>query len=237
MALPKIQLPTFEVSMVSQKGKKITCRPMIVKEEKILLMAKESQDRHDHVNAIKQVVQNCIIDKVDVDNIPYFEMEWIFLKIRENSVSNIANVAYQDSDDEKTRPFKIDLKDVVVKFPENSNNVFKLPDEIVVTLNHPSVKMHTSKQFFDAKNEDLMVFVISQCIASIHQGDKTFNLKTTKAEELMEFVESIPSNIFAEMQTFLNELPHLYYKIEYKNDKGADRTIELTTLDDFFTFA
>ncbi len=236
MALPKIQHALFDIELQSNK-KKIKCRPMLVREEKILLMAKQADDRADQLNAIKQVVTNCVQEKdFNVDSLPFFDLEWTFLKIREQSVSNVSKVSYRDNEDDKVYNFDVDLTKVTLKKDEDSSPVIQLSDGISMVLKYPSVKLFTSKDFYKLKEEEIFENVLMQSIDKIYQDDKAFSTETSSAQELKEFVESIPSKHYEQIQKFFSSIPTLYYKIEYKNSMGTAREIELTTLDDFFTF-
>lgn len=236
MSLPKIQLPVYNVDLATQK-KKVAIRPMLVKEEKILLMAKQSDEMYDQYNAIKQVVNNCVQEKgFNVDNLPFIELEWLFLKIREYSISNIAKVRFADAEDEKTYDFDVNLSKVVVKTDGEAPSKIELPDDVVVVMKYPSVKFQTSKLFFEAKEDDLLEEVIINSIESIYQGDNKFDISTASDKDMKEFVNSIPAKNYEQMQQFFNNAPHLYYKIEYTNSKGTKREIELKTLENFFTF-
>ena len=121
MALPKINQPTFDLIIPSTK-KRLKVRPMTVKEEKLLLIAKSSTESRDHIEAIRQVVNNCIVGSENVDMMCLFDLEYLFLKIRANSVSNIAKAAYKDHGDGKIYQFDIDLNTLEVKFPESMDN-------------------------------------------------------------------------------------------------------------------
>ncbi len=235
MALPKIQHPIFEVKLPTSQTK-VKIRPMLVKEEKILLVAKQSGERLDQLNAIKQVVTNCLVDTLVVDNMPYVDLEYLFLKIREFSVSNIAKVAYVDNEDKKTREFEIDLAKVQVKFDDTQNGKIDLGNGIGLVLKLPSVRLYTSKSFFDQKDEEVFEYMILACIDKIVESDKVYDIKQVDQKDLKDFVESVPSKNYAQIQEYFQKIPTLYHKIEYTNDNGTKREIELKTLEDFFTF-
>jgi hypothetical protein len=236
MALPKLSHPTFDIKLPSN-GEKIKCRPMLVKEEKLLLMAKQSGERLDQLNALKQVVTNCVVsDKFDVEKIPFVDMEYMFLKIRELSVSAIAKASFRDNGDDKVYDFDIDLSKVEVKADDQASPSVDLGDGVTVVLKYPTVEVYTTKKFFDLKEEDVFEYVLSKSIDKIFEGDKMYDMKLVSDKELKEFIESIPSKHYEKIQQFFQNAPTLYYKIEYENSNGEKRTIELKTLDDFFTF-
>jgi len=236
MALPKLSHPTFDVVMPSN-AERIKCRPMLVKEEKILLMAKQSGERLDQLNAIKQVVTNCVVDsKFDCNKIPFVDMEYLFLKIRELSVSSTTKASFRDNGDDKVYDFDVDLSKVEVKADEQLSPSIDLGDGVTVILKYPTVETYTQQRFFDLKDEEIFEYVLSRSIEKVFENDKVHDMKMVSDKELKEFIESIPSKHYDTIQQFFQKAPTLYYKIEYNNSKDEKRTIELKTLDDFFTF-
>lgn len=236
MALPKISTPTYDVS-IPYSNRKIKYRPMTVKEEKILLMAKQSEERIEQLSSIKQVVQNCIItEKVNVENIAFFETEYLFLKIRGVSVSNKTTAIFKDNQDEKQYTFNIDLDKVTLKAPSESPNTIDLGDGISITLFYPPTSIFTSSGIDTMGEDKAFESILMKCVDKIYQGEEIFSTKDSTPEELVEFINSIPSKAFEKIQEFFNSIPTLFYEIKYTNSMGTERTITLTTLDDFFTF-
>lgn len=236
MALPKIQYNTFDTTIPSSQ-KKAKFRPMLVKEEKILLMAKQSGERADQLNAIKQIVGNCSLESwLNVNEITYFDLEYLFLKIREQSVSNIVKVSYRDNEDDKIYDFEIDLSKIEVDMSKALSPNIDLGNSLSIVLKYPTVEVFTSKEFFDVKTEDVFEYLLANCITKIFQGETLFDMKTSTKQEIKEFIESIPSKEYVKIQEFFESVPTLYHKIEYTNSNGTARTIELKSLEDFFTF-
>lgn len=233
--LPKISMPVFTIA--DQIGKKWSFRPMLVKEEKILLMAKESTDETDILGAIKQVVHNCCLDKgFKVDNISTFELENMFLKIRGFSIGDEIKVAYRDFEDDKVYNFTVSLKDVHVKMPENNNNPkIEITATSGIIMRYPEAGLYADKDYLHTKGEDSFYKLVANCIEVIYDGDAVHEAKNFKHAELLEFVELIDLKTFQKIREFMSNLPTLYYKIEYENTLKNKRTIELTTLSDFFT--
>jgi hypothetical protein len=236
--LPKISHPTIDVNVPSLK-KKIRLRPMLVKEEKILLFAKESKDESDIFTAIKQVVNNCIVTpNTNVNEFTIFDLEYLFLKIRSFSISNISNVSYIDNEDQKVYDFQINLEKIEVSYPESISNTIKIDDKISVQLKYPSAKLYDDKQML-LKSEnlnELVDYVIKSCIDKIFVGDEIHDIKNASEKELDEFLESLPIKAYDNIKDFFNNTPSLKYEIDYKNSLGNDRKIILSTLNDFFTF-
>jgi len=233
MPLPKVKHPIFEF-VVPSTGKKETFRPFLVKEEKILLMAKTSEDSTDILRAIKQVVNNCALGDLDVDKLAIFDIEYLFIQLRAISVNNIVKVSYRDNEDEQIFDFEIDLKEVKVQFPEKVERVIKIADDMGIQLRYPPASIFSDKEFLDS-GDDVFYELIIRCIDKIYDGDDIFNPSDYSKEEIEEFLDGVAIDVFEKIQLFLSKLPRLYHKLEYKNKMGNERVIELTSLADFFT--
>lgn len=244
MSLPKITVPHYAF-VIPSTGKKIEYRPMLVKEEKILLMAKQSNLYTDLISSIKQVVQSCIVSEgISVSALTKFDVELLFCKIRAASISDIVEVSYRDSEDDKVYEFKIDLNAITVRSGDKeliagasgSSEMFKLSDELALTLKYPSVSLYEDSELVTSTDAEAFSKVLVACCDKLFQGDQTIDLKSTDAKEVTEFIDSIPSKSFVEIQKWIDSIPTLYYKIEYQNSKGTKREIVLRTLTDFFSF-
>jgi hypothetical protein len=235
MALPKISSPLFDVVIPSTKTK-IKIRPMLVKEEKILLIAKESGEDGDVLNSIKQVVNNCIMDNgIDIDKLSIFDLEFLFIKIRSVSVSNITKVSYRDNEDNKIYDFDVDLDKVKVIFPEKIEKTIALSESAGINLKYPDASMY-SDHFFESKTAtEMFEYMVINCIDRIYDGDQIYFVKDYSKDEVIEFLDNMDINTFNKFREFTNNLPKIEYKIEYKNSLNNDRTIILTSLNDFFT--
>lgn len=232
--LPKISYPTYNINIPSLK-KTHKFRPFLVKEEKLLLMAKESDNPSDILTTIKQVINNCCVDKVfDIDKLAIFDLEYVFLKLRAFSVENICYVSYKDAEDEKVYDFEIDLNSVEVVFPEKISNNIKITDKMGILMKYPSSTLYDDKEFLSL-NKDYMFELIVRCIDKIYDGDNIYESKEYKTKELASFLESLDSKTFKEIQNFLLSTPSIKHTIKYKNSLGNERTIELNSLNDFFT--
>lgn len=234
MNLPKISYPTFAVEVPSTK-KKYAFRPFLVKEEKILLMAKASEQESDILVAIKQVVNNCCLDdKFDVDHLTLFDLEYVFIKIRSQSVSNIVQVSYRDNEDNKVYDFDIDLDDIKVTFPENVEDVVKIDENSGIKLKYPEASIYEDKEFLSSGNDAFFQLII-RCLDKIYEGDEIYDCKNYSHKDLSEYLESLDVKTFEKIREFMVNQPQLNYKIVYNNSLGNARTVELTSLSDFFT--
>ncbi len=233
MALPIMKHPTFELTVPSTK-ELLKYRPFLVKEEKILLLAQGSNTSKDLISAVKQIVRNCIIEgDVDVDNSPTFDLEYIFLKLRANSVSDIAKFNLTDDDGEVTK-IELDLNLVEVQHTENHTNIIKLGDNISLEMKYPTYTTLSSLTSDDAV--ETTFGMIEKCIDKVIQGEEIMELKDFSKADVKEFLDSLTSQNFRDIQKFFDEMPKLQHTIDYKlGNKKKSRTF--TGLADFFQSA
>lgn len=235
MSLPKIEYPIYNIEVPSLK-KKFKFRPFLVKEEKILLMAKESQNSSDILLAVKQIINNCCLDiGLNFEQLAVFDLEYVFIKLRAVSVDNLVKVSYQDFEDNQSYDFEVDLNDVVVKFPEKIVNTIKISDQMGLIMKYPPATLYDDKEFLNLE-KDYMFELIIKCIDKIYDGDSVYESKNYKKEEIAEFLESLGMQTFEEVQNFLLESPKIVHELNYKNSLGNDRKIILSSLNDFFTW-
>jgi hypothetical protein len=225
----------FDFVIPSSK-KKIKIRPMLVKEEKLLLMAKESGENGDILNAIKQVVNNCVIDSdIDIDKFPIFDLEYLFIKIRSISVSNITKVSYRDNEDDKIYDFEVDLDKIQIVFPESIEKRIMISDDTGIVLKYPDASLYSDNIFINNSETEVFEMMALNCIEKIFSGDEMYSPKDYTKEELMEFLENMDINSFNKFREFTNNLPKMEYVIKYDNALGNERKIVLSSLNDFFT--
>jgi hypothetical protein len=234
--LPKIDYPMYTITIPSTK-KNSKFRPFLVKEEKLLLMAKESKSNSDILSAIKQVVNNCSVDNnFDINKIALFDLEYIFLKLRSFSINNIIQVSYKDLEDEKLYDFNIDLNDVEIQYPNSDiSNVIKISEKSGIIMSYPSSKLYDDKDFLDL-TDNYMFELILRCIDKVYYEDEIFETSNYTKQDLSEFLENLNLKLFEDIQKFLVNVPKMEYKINYKNSFNNDREIVLTSLNDFFTW-
>jgi len=236
MPLPKIKHPIFEF-VVPSTNKKESFRPFLVKEEKILLMAKTSEEPNEILRAVKQVVNNCALSKsFDVDRLAIFDIEYLFMQLRAISVNNIVKVSYRDNEDDEIYEFSIDLKEVKVQFPEKIDRVIKITDKMGIQMRYPSASIFDDKDFFGS-GDDAFYELVIRCIDKIYDGDEIYDPTEYSKEEVEQFLDDCGIDTFEKVQMFMSNVPKLYHKLEYKNKNGNQRVIELTSLTDFFTLA
>jgi hypothetical protein len=236
MALPKLNTPTYELEIPST-DEKIKYRPFLVKEEKILLMAMESGKNEDIVQAVKDIVLACTFDKLDVSNLPMFDVEYIFLNIRAKSVGEISKLKLLAPDDKKTYvDTEINLTEVKVQVDDNHTNKIELENDMGIIMTYPTIDsfMETGIQTVTASN---MLDIISSCILQIYEkkGEKVYNSKDQTKKELTEFIESMNTKQFKQVQVFFDTMPKLKHTIKITNPKTKKTSdVTLSGLNDFF---
>ena len=237
MALPKLTTPTYELEVPST-DEKIKYRPFLVKEEKILMIAMESKDNTQIVNAVKDIVSSCTFDKLKVASLPMFDVEYIFLNIRAKSVGEVSKLKILCPDDQKTyADVEVDLTEVQVQVDsDNHTNKIELTDNMGMIMTYPTIDSFTDTGI-QAVTADNMLDVISSCILQIYEenGEKVYNAKDQTKKELTEFVEQMNTSQFKKMQAFFDTMPKLKHTIKVKNPKTKkSNDVTLTGLNDFF---
>lgn len=240
MSLPKITFPTFTFELPSS-GEKISIRPMLVKEEKILLIAKESKDALDVYTAIKQIIHNCIVTKHSMDKLTLFDIDYLFLKIRAISISNVIKLGFTDEEDiqdkvTKNYEFEVNLDEVKINFAENISNIVEFKNgntTIKIVLKYPSSKLYDNKEVFKATN-GIEVFdkLKLACIDKILVDGSA---QDTNSKELTEWLDTIPLHVSNDISEYIMKLPRLHHELKYTNSRGNERRIVLSKLEDFFT--
>ena len=235
MALPKVNTPTYELAVPST-DEKIKYRPFLVKEEKILLIAMEAQEQSGILNAVKDIVKSCTFDKFDVNKAPIFDIEYIFLNIRAKSVGEVSTVNLRCPDDNETFvQTEIDLTKVDVQITEGHTNKIELTDEMGMIMTYPTLDSFTdSTTVINASN---MLDVIASCVAQIYdkKGEDVYDAKDSTKQEIVDFIESLNSKQFKEIQNFFDTSPKLTHTVTIENPKTKVKSdITLTGLNDFF---
>ena len=237
MALPIIETPRYELTLPSQDTK-VQYRPFLVKEEKILLMAMESKDNNEVVNATKDILKACTYDKLDIDKLPMFDIEYILLQVRGKSVGEIANFKVICPDDKTTATdVELNLSDVNVQVDDEHTNRVVIDEtrNLGLVLNYPSLGI--TKAGFDVNKTDIdtMFGVVAGCIDHIFEGEKTFPAKDSTQKELKEFLESLPQAAFLKIKKFFDTMPQLRHEVEVTNPKtGVKSKVTFRGLQDFF---
>jgi hypothetical protein len=238
MPLPKIATPTYELELPST-GQIIKYRPFLVKEEKLLVIALESEDTKQITNAIKTVIKNCIETKgIKVEALPTFDIEYLFLNIRAKSVGEEIEVNIICPDDEETSvPVKIDVDEIKVQKNENHSNKIKLDDTLMMEMKYPSLDQFI-KNNFDLSTNNAMeqsFELVASCVDKIYNEDEVWATADVTKKELMEFLDQMNSAQFKEIEKFFETMPKLSHTIKVKNPKTeVESEVVLEGLSSFF---
>lgn len=241
MPLPSISTPTYELVLPSS-GKKIKYRPFLVKEEKILIIALESQDTKEITNAIKQVLKDCILTRgVKVEDLPTFDIEYIFLNVRGKSVGeNIDLIITCYDDEETTVPVTVFIDEVQVqKDPEHSPDI-KLDDSLTLRMRYPSLDQFIRNNFDFASDQDSDSIeksfeIIADCVDMVYTEEDSWAASDCTKKELISFIESMNSSQFKKIEKFFETMPRLSHEIKVKNPKtGVVNEVTLEGLSSFF---
>ena len=238
MPLPKIATPTYELELPST-GKTIQYRPFLVKEEKLLVIALESEDNKQITTAIKAVLKSCVLTKgIKVESLPTFDIEYLFLNIRGKSVGEELDVNIVCPDDEETEvAVKIYLDDIQVQRSEEHTNKIKLDDNFMMEMKYPSLDEFIKSNFdFNDKNQmDQSFQLIASCIDKVYSEDEVWATADCTKKEVNEFLESMNSNQFKEIETFFTTMPKLSHTITVKNpNTKVESEVVLEGLASFF---
>ena len=237
MPLPKISTPTYELEIPSTK-KKIRYRPFLVKEEKILIIAMESQSDTEIANAVKDVLSTCILTKgVKVDTLSTFDIEYLFLNIRGKSVGEDVEVMVTCPDDNKTKvPVRVNLDDIQIITSEEHNRDIKLDNQLMMRMKYPSINEFIKSNFTtnEIKPEDTFDLIIS-CIEQVYNEEESWSTSDCTKEEMNDFLDQLNSNQFKEIEKFFETMPKLSHTIKVKNPKtNVENSIKMEGLSAFF---
>jgi len=236
MALPKLTTPTYELEIPST-DEKIKFRPFLVKEEKILMMAMESKKSADIVQAVKEIVEECTFNKINISDMPMFDIEYIFLQIRSKSVGEVSKIRVLCPDDGKTYAnLDLDLNEVKVQVGDDHTNKIELGNGMGIIMKYPTIDSFRESGIQDI-NASNMLEVIGGCILQIYEeeGKKVYDPKDQTKKELTDFIEQLTTEQFKHIQKFFDTMPKLKHEITIKNPKTKKESkITLTGLNDFF---
>ena len=236
MAFPKLTTPTYELEVPST-DEKIKYRPFLVREEKILLMALESGETKDIINAVKDIVTECTFGKVDLGTLPMFDVEYIFLNIRAKSVGEVSTLRLLCPDDGETyAEVEVDLSKILVQVEKDHNSKIELTDEMGMIMTYPNIDSMVNTGITDITASN-MLDVIGTCILQIYDkdGEEVFETKDQTKKEISEFIESLNTKQFQDVQKFFDTMPKLKHEVELENPKtGVKSKVVLQGLNDFF---
>jgi hypothetical protein len=230
MSLPVLNVPYYELILPSN-GKKIKYRPYLVKEQKILLMAVISEDLKDMTSAVKQIIENCTYNTVDVSTLPQFDIEYIFLKIRSKSVGEICEPTTECPSCKKPIKLRIDLNTIEVSKPKQSNKI-ELAKNVGIIFKYPTleeeIKIQTSSSTLPSEYE-----LLYSCIEKMYDENQVYTKKDFTVQEFAEFIENLNSSQFEKILDFFANQPKVETTVDIKCVCGYNSTITLQGLPDF----
>ena len=236
MALPKLGYPTYELELPST-GKTVKYRPFLVKEEKVLLLALESQDEKQVTNAVKDLLKNCVISRIKVEQLPSFDLEFLFLKIRAASIGEEITLTVTCLDDNETKvEAKININEIEVSKPEGHDSKIMFDDKTGIVMKYPSMKQFVDREFLqkDMKTEEVYDF-IADSIDQIFDEDEVYDSTTTTKKEFRTFVDGLTTKQFEKIQQFYTTCPKLSHTFKVVNpNTGKDSEYTIEGLQSFF---
>ena len=237
MPLPKISTPTYEL-VIPSTGKKVKYRPFLVKEEKVLIIAMESEDTSQIANAVKDVISSCILTRgIKVNELSTFDIEFLFLNIRGKSVGEEVEVLVTCPDDGVTKvPVTINLDEIQVEVDEKHSKDIKLDENLILRMKYPSMEELVKNNFAlgDVSVDDTFD-VVTSCIEQVYNEEESWSAKDCTKKELKEFVEQLSSKQFKEIETFFATMPKLSHTIIVKNpNTEVENEVVLEGLASFF---
>jgi len=245
MALPKLSSPVFELTLPST-GKEVRYRPFLVKEQKILLMALESKEQKEMVRAIKQIVNNCAVDKVNVDELPMFDMEYFFVKLRAKSVGENIELRLthpmgkntDGQDCQHITEMSLNLMEVEVQKEQGHTNKIILDETsgVGICLKYPTMSLADKLQAAENQSQiDVILNLVADSIDYIYDRDNVYPAKESTKKELLEFVNDLSQDQFKRLTDFFNSMPKLKHTIKWKcAECGCEESLDLEGMASFF---
>lgn len=241
--LPKLDVPIYTIKLIST-GQEVRIRPFLVKEQKLFLMAAESEDAKDVISTIRRVLKNCILDEIDIDSLPTFDLEFLFMNLRARSVEEIVDLKYkcnnivkndkgEDTTCNGSVDFKLNLLEVEPTIHANHTNKFMLNESIGICLKYPTFEM--IQKYENLNENEILVNVLIDCIDYLYDNEQVYHAKDSSQEELIEFVDSMSQKDLEKIKLFFDTMPELKKDVHFKCGKcGYEEDIEIKGLQNFF---
>ena len=237
MPLPRISTPTYELVLPSS-NKKIKYRPFLVKEEKVLIIALESQDQKQIANAVKSIISSCILSRgIKVEKLSTFDIEYLFLNIRGKSVGEDIEVMVTCPDDGKTQvPMSINIDSIQIKKSDEHNPDIKLDDQFTLRMRYPSLSEFIKSNFTmeDMKVDDTFELIAS-CVDQVYSEEESWTQEDCTKKELVDFIEQLNSSQFKEIEKFFDTMPKLSHTVKVTNpNTKVESEIVIEGMQSFF---
>ena len=233
MPLPALAIPEYDLKLPIT-GTEVKYRPFLVKEEKLLYLAMESQDDKQMIKAVKTIIKNCTNLKGKVEDLATFEIEYIFLRIRATAVGEVSEFKVTCPDDNETQgTVTVNVDEIKVNFPEGHTNEIDLGDDLSIIMKYPNMDMFLRQNF---SSEDLDPYdIVVSCVDKIVNGEEVYESSDCSKKEMLDFIESMTSDQFMEVNKFFTTMPKLQHPVVLHNNKtGVDNELTLEGLGDFF---
>ena len=236
--LPKLDTPLFEVNLLST-GKAVKFRPFLVKEQKLFLMASESEDTKEMVSTIRQVLNNCIVDEIDVNSLPSFDLEYLFMNLRARSVEEVVNLKYkcnQVVEEKKCNhivEFDVNILEIEPTIHEGHESKIQLTDKLGVCLKYPTFEIF--EKVDKLEENDAMIKILIDCIDYIYDEDQVYYAKDTTPKELEEFIDNLQQKDLEKFKNFFDTMPEIKKELDFKCVKcGHEENITVKGIQNFF---
>lgn len=216
MALPKLETPVYSLTLPSS-GEQIKFRPFLVKEQKLLLLVQQDENKNELFDTLKAIVSGCTFNKLIVESLPMFDIEYLFLKIRAKSVGSKISLNLICPDDEETQaPVDIDIDDIEVQIDEQHTNIIEVNDDIKLVMQYPILE--DMKQLSNSTTMELFK-IINKCVKELHHGEKIYNGPDMTEKDLNDFFESMSTEQFDKVNEFFETMPRLRHITKITNPK------------------
>tara|TARA_B110000967_G_C18824263_1_gene530441 strand:+ start:627 stop:1328 length:702 start_codon:yes stop_codon:yes gene_type:complete len=232
MKLPQIDLPLFETKLPST-GEAVKYRPFTVKEEKILLIAQESQDSQQMVLAMSQIITNCC-PNIDVSTLPMFDLEYIMLQIRAKSVNNQITFTVSDPDTDMPVEIVLDVEDIILKKHDDHSREITITEDVYLMMRYPRLDEVSIFMNYASDNTKTLFDVMIACIETVVVGDEVQKLSDYSKDEVDAFIETFPGDALTSLQKFFETIPTLRFETSYTNSEGVEKEIVLEGTETFF---
>lgn len=231
-SLPKIDMPIFEMTLPSS-GKIVKYRPFTVKEEKILLIAQESKDLKSSIDAVKQVVNNCLIGS-SIEDFAMFDLEYILLLLRSKSVDNNVKFMIKDPDTQESVELELNLDEVKVVTLGDHTNKIKINEVYTIFLKYPTIEQFV--EFINSDQSDPLTTynVMVSCLDKVASEQEVYKFSDFSREEIDKFMEDLTGEVLIQIKKFFDTMPKLRHEMKYKNSKGDEKTFVLEGMQSFF---
>lgn len=241
--LPKLDVPIYTIKLIST-GKEVRIRPFLVKEQKLFLMAAESEEVRETIDTIRRVLKNCVLDDIDIDSLPTFDLEYLFMNLRARSVEEVVDLKYkcnnivkndkgEDTTCNGSVDFKLNLLEVEPTLNPNHTNKFMLNERIGICLRYPTFEM--IQKYENMNENEILVNVLIDCIDFLYDDEQIYHAKDSTHEELVEFVDSMSQKDLEKIKLFFDTMPELKKDVHFKCPKcNYEEDITIKGLQNFF---